>query len=302
MPAGCTETGAKVCPTCKQTLTLLDFCKDTQRKDGLSYQCRGCVAAYGKQWHEKNREKINARARERYKHDPVPRRNERLKRVYGLSPETWDYKFQIQGRVCKICGTDTPGGHKNSWHIDHNHSTGKIRGILCYRCNVTLGLVQDNPDLLASMAGYLKEKPMLMGDYIKSQLCLVAWREERSNGLSGQLGVMFVIRNRVHAGWFEGDWAKNITGHNQFSSMSVKGDAGTVSYPDVRDPLFLELLQQVDGVYDNTTNDSITGGALYYADMGSPGYQKGGWFARVIAADSKNHPIVAKVGSTTYFK
>ncbi len=115
------------------------------------------------------------------------------------------------------------------------------------------------------------------------------------------LGVQFVVRNRVKAGWSGGDWGKVIESHNQFSSISVLGDAMTIWYPDVRDPNFQRVLQEVDGIYDGTTADTLTNGALYYADMASPAYNKGGWFDRNVA-QSPDHPRVAVIGSTTYFK
>lgn len=142
---------------------------------------------------------------------------------------------------------------------------------------------------------------MTVADFEKSLCSLVAWREERSNGINGMLGVLFVIRNRARAGWNQGSWSKNIAAHNQFSSISVIGDSQTVVYPDVRDPLFLQLIQVVDSVYDDARPDNLTGGALYYADLGSPAYHKGGWFDKNVA-HSPEHPRTAQVGSTSYFK
>lgn len=142
---------------------------------------------------------------------------------------------------------------------------------------------------------------MTSDNFIMSLLALLAEREERSNGVNGMLGVMFVVRNRVNAGWNGGDWVKVITSHNQFSSISVLGDSQTVWYPDSREPNFQRILQEVDGVYDGSTADTLTNNALYYADLSSPGYNKGGWFDRCVA-NSPDHPRVAVIGSTTYFK
>jgi hypothetical protein len=143
---------------------------------------------------------------------------------------------------------------------------------------------------------------MTVEDFEKAQAVLLAWREERSNGSNGMLGVLFVVRNRAKAGWSGGDWLAVIDAHNQFSSISVLGDSQTVMYPDVRDPGFLQILQAVDSVYDDTRKDLLTNGALYYADMASPGYTKGGWFDRTIAQDPVHHPRVAQIGTTTYFQ
>jgi len=137
-------------------------------------------------------------------------------------------------------------------------------------------------------------------NYIKSVLALLAWREENINGVNGMLGVMFVVRARAQA-WGKGDWLSVMTAHNQFSSMTVAGDGQTVKYPDPRDPAFQRVLQIVDSVFDGTMTDTLTNGALYYADLASPAYNKGGWFDRNVAG-SPDHPVVAKIGSTTYFK
>lgn len=142
---------------------------------------------------------------------------------------------------------------------------------------------------------------MTIADYEKALASLLAWREERSNGTNGMLGVLYVVRNRAKAGWNSGNWSKNIEAHNQFSSMTIAGDSQTVLYPDPRDPQFLQVLQLVDSVYDDSRPDNLTNGALYYADMGSPSYNKGGWFDRNVV-QSPAHPRCAQIGTTTYFK
>lgn len=58
-------------------------------------------------------------------------------------------------RECEICGGDNSG---KTMFIDHDHSSGRVRGALCHWCNLALGAVQDNPDTLAAMILYLKER------------------------------------------------------------------------------------------------------------------------------------------------
>ncbi len=76
-----------------------------------------------------------------------------LRRRYGISPDEWEMIFQAQGNRCAICKSDTPG--KQSWHLDHDHSTGRVRGILCHMCNILLGSAVDNCDNLMSAIKYL---------------------------------------------------------------------------------------------------------------------------------------------------
>jgi Cell Wall Hydrolase len=141
---------------------------------------------------------------------------------------------------------------------------------------------------------------MDVNNYVLSLAALVAWREERGNGLNGCLGVLFVIKNRAKAGWEFGDIFKIITQKNQFDSMVLKGDPNTVEYPSPDDPVFSKLVQYVDGVFDGSTQDTLTQGALYYCDPG-PGVTPGGWFQRNII-DNPAHPRVAQIGTTLYFK
>ena len=145
---------------------------------------------------------------------------------------------------------------------------------------------------------------MQSDEFIKSTAALLAWREENSNGLNGMLAVILLLRNRVRAGKAKGfpdSWMGNITQKNAFSSMTVIGDGQTVKYPDPRDPVFVRLLQEVDGIYDNTTADNLTHGALYYADLSSPAYKPGNWFDRNIVQNPARFPRVTTVGTTTYF-
>jgi Cell Wall Hydrolase len=145
---------------------------------------------------------------------------------------------------------------------------------------------------------------MTFDDFSKCLLSLLSWREERSNGVNGMLGVMFVVRNRVKAKWFGGDYLQNIASHNQFSSMTVVGDSQTVKYPPVNDPQFTQALQLVDEVCDpnNPRVDTLTNGALYYADLNNPTFTKGGWFEVNILNQPGVHPRSAQIGTTTYFK
>lgn len=77
---------------------------------------------------------------------------ERLRKYetrYGLKGDEAD-KLKEDG--CEICGSE------NNLHIDHNHGTGEVRGVLCNNCNRALGMFQDDPHLLLDAAHYLLEK------------------------------------------------------------------------------------------------------------------------------------------------
>lgn len=77
-----------------------------------------------------------------------------LKR-YGLTLEAYDSMVQSQNGKCAVCRKESSGQQKRL-HVDHNHTTGKIRGLLCSVCNTVLGLVKENTAVLAAATKYLR--------------------------------------------------------------------------------------------------------------------------------------------------
>jgi hypothetical protein len=70
-----------------------------------------------------------------------------------IRDEIYRRMFEEQGGVCAICKREATG--KRRFAIDHNHKNGKIRGLLCYRCNLGLGSFEDDPFLMARAIAYL---------------------------------------------------------------------------------------------------------------------------------------------------
>ena len=73
-------------------------------------------------------------------------------RSYGISIDEFNQMMEDQGNKCYICDGDN--GHI-ALCIDHDHKTGKVRGLLCNKCNRAIGLLDDNPELLIIAAAYL---------------------------------------------------------------------------------------------------------------------------------------------------
>lgn len=78
-----------------------------------------------------------------------------MKREWGMSPEDYHRMLAAQGGACAICGGFDPKG-RGRFHVDHDHVTDKIRGLLCSECNILLGKAQDDPELLRRAVAYLE--------------------------------------------------------------------------------------------------------------------------------------------------
>jgi len=98
---------------------------------------------------------ILAKAKARYHADPSKYADKELKRRFGIGLADYFLLLQNQGNACAICKSSTPGG-RGRFHVDHCHTTGKIRGILCHSCNVGLGVFKDSPFLLFLASAYLR--------------------------------------------------------------------------------------------------------------------------------------------------
>ncbi len=80
-----------------------------------------------------------------------------LRYLYGMSMQQYDAMLESHGGCCAICRTDRPGA-KGKFMVDHDHSTGAIRGLLCCRCNFGLGTFKDDPSILESAIRYLAKE------------------------------------------------------------------------------------------------------------------------------------------------
>lgn len=77
--------------------------------------------------------------------------------VHGITPEQFEAMLAEQENCCAICGMEgwLGGRHPGSPHVDHDHRTGQIRGLLCAACNLGLGRFNDDPERLRAAAEYL---------------------------------------------------------------------------------------------------------------------------------------------------
>lgn len=114
------------------------------------------VREINRRWIEANPEKARKAVRRWHENNPEKRREHKLKREFGITHEQYEQMLADQGGVCAICGADTPGVHVKHFHVDHCHTTGAIRGLLCHSCNTSLGGFKDDPARLRAAADYLE--------------------------------------------------------------------------------------------------------------------------------------------------
>lgn len=102
----------------------------------------------------KTRKINNKRAKLWRDKNPLIEKAHKLKQRFGITLEEYNKIFSSQGGCCKICGTHQKDFEK-SLFVDHNHKTGKIRGLLCSRCNAAIGMMKENCDWLKNAIDYL---------------------------------------------------------------------------------------------------------------------------------------------------
>ena len=124
----------KRCSKCQEEKDILEFAYQKNSPDRLSRWCRKCKKQYYYSSHPKRRE---GSEEERYKR-------------YNITKDEYDEMYEAQNGKCFICET-----HHENLDIDHNHSTGQVRALLCGKCNRGLGLFEDNPSLIRKAASYL---------------------------------------------------------------------------------------------------------------------------------------------------
>jgi hypothetical protein len=90
----------------------------------------------------------------RRKKDPIKQRRYALKHLYGLTPEGYDQMLAAQNGGCAICGNGCTTF--KYLPVDHDHTTGTVRGLLCSGCNLGLGKFKHSPELLQAALLYLE--------------------------------------------------------------------------------------------------------------------------------------------------
>lgn len=162
--------GSKKCSVCKEIKSLDLFSLDRRAKDSKSSKCRECNYKIVKTWRKNNPQKQNKLNSLYKKRHPVETmiqarkdatkyyykscQKSRIKYRYGISFEEFESLKLKQRNKCAICKKKE---YEKELNIDHDHQTGKVRGLLCTKCNTGLGLLCDNPTIIMEALKYLHE-------------------------------------------------------------------------------------------------------------------------------------------------
>lgn len=134
--------GYSRCSRCGQIKPLDAFYPSSSRPRGVTAHCIPCRRAYSAEYYRANED---YRTKSRYR---------LLESKYGVDKDLYDRIFTEQGGLCAICKSPPP--ELRPFHLDHDHVTGKPRGLLCARCNSMLTHFGDRPEGLLRILAYVE--------------------------------------------------------------------------------------------------------------------------------------------------
>mgnify|MGYP001605667530 CR=1 FL=1 len=140
----------KVCRICNLEQPIQNFYVRDNLTGGRRHECIECHGATGRNNYLKRKPEIDEKLRVQH-----------LQRSYSISPADWELLYLAQDGVCAICGQsetkmNNKSGQLQRLCVDHDHITRKHRGLLCNRCNTTIGKVNEDLSLLEKMVMYLR--------------------------------------------------------------------------------------------------------------------------------------------------
>mgnify|MGYP001264807357 CR=1 FL=1 len=169
----------KRCTKCGIEKEVIQFGLDKSRPDGLRVWCRVCTNFANREYYKTPGVKLRMRAYQRslryktakriqaiaaYRANPTirsQRKGKDLSRKYGITAEEYARMEKMQNGVCAICGKPETIRHQNGavcqLSVDHDHDTGRIRGLLCKKCNQGLGYFMESCLVLENAIHYLRK-------------------------------------------------------------------------------------------------------------------------------------------------
>jgi Recombination endonuclease VII len=134
------------CSKCESYFPIGEFGWNDKKTERRKHVCKKCDSKRVDNWnktHPTERAKVY-----RVRH---------LKRTFGITPAEYDRQLAVQGGKCAICGKPEQESRHQKLCIDHNHVTRQLRALLCFSCNVAIGMFEDNPVRLEKAAAYIRE-------------------------------------------------------------------------------------------------------------------------------------------------
>lgn len=137
---------SRLCTGCKSYCCPTQFSTSTCSKDGIGYYCRACTRKNYK--------------RSYIKTGGIGSRRAHIRDTYGITLEEFNVMLETQGGVCAICSQPETKKHKSgtikSLSVDHCHTSGRVRGLLCADCNSAIGYLRENADAARRAAEYIE--------------------------------------------------------------------------------------------------------------------------------------------------
>lgn len=145
----------KTCYICHESKSLTEFHKLSRSPDGRQSKCKSCAIKIMQDWKAANPEK--------YREYNDTKSLRMLLSKHGIPWEDWN-EISLLHPCCSICGRKS-----SSLVIDHDHSSGLVRGLLCRDCNLGLGNFKDSIDFLVNASNYLSNPPLLERGYVSGE-------------------------------------------------------------------------------------------------------------------------------------
>jgi hypothetical protein len=134
---------SKECKHCKKVKYFTDYHDNREMRDGKSSYCKPCASQRSAEWKRKNKDRA---------------KDSELQLKYGISLVDHKRLHKLQKGRCAICHILEADAPRKTLFVDHCHTTGEVRGLICHHCNSGLGHFMDNVDFLENAKSYLQKE------------------------------------------------------------------------------------------------------------------------------------------------
>jgi Recombination endonuclease VII len=153
----------KKCNKCNLTKSETEFHKQKDKGDGLFYCCKQCRTKYDHKHHQSKSDYYKNVVKNFLVKNKDYNKTYWInykRPVHGINKDKYLEMFEQQKGVCAVCGypetSKTKSGKIKRLAVDHCHATGKVRGLLCHRCNISIGMLREDVELLYKVINYIK--------------------------------------------------------------------------------------------------------------------------------------------------